>query len=138
MSGSRVVMGVVALLCGALVGDVSFADRDHWRRDRPSRSHQSHFSIGLGFGAPLFSPWYYAPPPNYYYYYPPTYYPPPLVSVPAQPPVYIEQGVSQAGSSPGSNYWYYCHDPKGYYPYVEQCPAGWQRVSPVPPPPAGN
>ena len=30
--------------------------------------------------------------------------------------------------------WYYCEDPKGYYPYIRECPTGWQRVSPVPPP----
>jgi hypothetical protein len=30
------------------------------------------------------------------------------------------------------NYWYYCEDPKGYYPYVTECPDGWMKV--VPPP----
>jgi hypothetical protein len=29
-----------------------------------------------------------------------------------------------------TNYWYYCPDPEGYYPDVEECPDGWQRVAP--------
>jgi hypothetical protein len=27
----------------------------------------------------------------------------------------------------GPNYWYYCQDPEGYYPDVSDCPNGWQR-----------
>jgi hypothetical protein len=29
-----------------------------------------------------------------------------------------------------TNYWYYCQDPEGYYPDVDECPDGWQRVAP--------
>jgi hypothetical protein len=32
-------------------------------------------------------------------------------------------------------YWYYCQNPQGYYPYVKQCPNGWMKVVPSPPPP---
>jgi hypothetical protein len=28
----------------------------------------------------------------------------------------------------GSQTWYYCSDPAGYYPYVTQCNTGWQAV----------
>ena len=28
----------------------------------------------------------------------------------------------------GSQYWYYCSDPPGYYPYVTQCNVQWQPV----------
>jgi hypothetical protein len=31
-------------------------------------------------------------------------------------------------------FWYYCEHPKGYYPYVSQCPSGWRAVSPTPAP----
>ena len=31
---------------------------------------------------------------------------------------------------PQTNYWYYCQDPEGYYPNVEECPDGWQQVVP--------
>jgi hypothetical protein len=87
--------------------------------------------IGIGFGFPLYGPGYYVPPP---YYYPPAYYYPPVV--PQTPPVYIEQGAPYAPSvsQPTQGSWYYCADSKSYYPYVKECPGGWQRVSPEPPP----
>jgi hypothetical protein len=44
------------------------------------------------------------------------------------PPVYQEQPQPQTAQQ----YWYYCQDPQGYYPYVQQCPRGWQPVSPTP------
>jgi hypothetical protein len=30
----------------------------------------------------------------------------------------------------GSNYWYYCQNPAGYYPAVQTCPSGWLQVVP--------
>ena len=36
-------------------------------------------------------------------------------------------------SEPQQSYWYYCQDPQGYYPYVRNCPGGWQQVLPTPP-----
>ena len=51
-------------------------------------------------------------------------YQPPVVVIPAPP------------TPP--QYWYYCADPAGYYPYVAQCRVNWQRVpataQPAPPP----
>ena len=87
--------------------------------------------IGIYLGVP-FGPWYYPPP----YYYPPAYYAP--VVVQQQPQVYVEQpqvAVVPAApvATPPSNYWYYCATAKGYYPYVKECPGGWQKVSPQPP-----
>jgi hypothetical protein len=31
-----------------------------------------------------------------------------------------------------SYYWYYCEDPAGYYPYIQQCNVEWQAVPPTP------
>lgn len=28
-------------------------------------------------------------------------------------------------------YWYYCEDPQGYYPYVQQCNGPWEPVPPT-------
>jgi len=42
-----------------------------------------------------------------------------------------------ANPSPGyapPQYWAYCQSPEGYYPYVQDCPGGWIRVPPTPPP----
>jgi hypothetical protein len=77
-----------------------------------------HGHVGVFIGAPW--PWFYPP----YYYYPP------VVTVPASPPVYIEQG----GAAPETQYWYYCDQGQGYYPYVKECPGGWKKVVPSPPP----
>ena len=95
--------------------------------------HQGgHARVGVYIGGPgyWYSPYYYPP---YYAPYYPAYAYPPVVVAPAAPPVYIEQSApaqppvqSQAQSQ--SNWWYYCADTKTYYPYIKECPAGWQRV----------
>ena len=91
-----------------------------------------HFGprVGVGFvlAAPFFWPGYYYPAP----YYDPYFYPP-LVAAPYAPPTeYIEQGVTPAAPPQSQAMWYYCAEPEGYYPYVQQCPGGWQVVSPTP------
>ena len=43
---------------------------------------------------------------------------------PAQAREYVQQ----------TDYWYYCTDPEGYYPYLEDCPTGWLQVVPKSPP----
>jgi len=58
----------------------------------------------------------------------PPYYAAPPVVVQQQPPVYAEP-------EPGQNYWYYCQNPQGYYPYVNNCPGGWMKVVPPTNPP---
>jgi hypothetical protein len=88
-----------------------------------------HVGVGVVVGGPVWwgGPWYY--PPYYGYGYPPYYYPPTVVSAPAQ---YVEQGGAEAGGPAQQGYWYYCTDSKTYYPYVKECPGGWQRVAPRP------
>ncbi len=93
---------------------------------------------GVRFGVVVGGPGYYYPPPYYYgapYDYPPYYYPPVVVQQ-QQPTVYVEQPQAQAPEQQAAgNYWYYCAGSKTYYPYVKDCPAGWQRVTPQPPSP---
>lgn len=86
----------------------------------------SHLSLGFTFGVPL--GYYYYPPP--YYYYPPAYYPPAAVLQPP-PAVYVERSdvVPETAGT-----WFFCKDSNSYYPYVKQCPGGWQRVPAQPPP----
>lgn len=91
----------------------------------PALAHHrgGHAHFGVFIGAPFY-PWYYPP-----YYYPP------VVTVPAAPTTYIEQGSPQAAPAPQpQGYWYYCDESKTYYPYVKECPGGWRRVTPQPPP----
>ena len=95
------------------------------------RHHHRHGHIGLyfGLGVPLAGwGWYGAP------YYPYYYYPPTNVVVVPQPQTYIQQDAPAAPAAPApqAGYWYYCADAQAYYPYVKECPAGWQRVTPQP------
>lgn len=82
--------------------------------------------VGFGFGFPVVpAPWYYAPPPVVYAPPPVVYAPPPVMVAPPPQPTYLSQ--------PTQN-WYYCDNPKGYYPYVASCNGPWR---PVPAQPAG-
>lgn len=110
-------------LLGLAISGSAFADR----------GGHDHFGVGILVG-PAYGPWYY--PRGYY----PPYYPPPVIVAPP-PPVYLEQqqvapapaaAASPMASAP-ANAWYYCAAANGYYPYVAQCPGGWQAVSPQPP-----
>jgi hypothetical protein len=69
--------------------------------------------VAVGIGVPLFLPYYAYPPPV-------VYAPPPVY---AAPPVMIAQPTQ---------YWYYCDNPAGYYPYVPSCPTPWRQVTPQP------
>lgn len=77
------------------------------------------FGLGYGLGA---YPYGYGG----YGYSPPAV----IVAPPPAPTTYIQQApvVQQAQT----NYWHYCSNPQGYYPYVKQCPGGWQLVPPTP------
>jgi hypothetical protein len=93
-------------------------------------AHGGHYRGHGGYGFGFYSgfPW-----PFYYPFYPPYYtYPPAIVTVPAPPQVYIQRDSRQTAPQRPANYWYYCRDPDGYYPYVRQCPGGWQQVAPLP------
>lgn len=97
-----------------------------------------HFSLGINLGYPGFYGGY-----GGYGFYDPFFYPPfyggypvvvpiaPPVVVPPTPPVYIQQQMP-AVTQPQTQYWYYCINPEGYYPYVKQCPGGWLHVDPRP------
>jgi hypothetical protein len=91
---------------------------------------------GGGHGGGNFNVWFgpgWGWDPFFYPYYP--YYP----SYPAyQPPVVIQQPEQYVVPEPQpqqTSYWYYCQNPKGYYPYVKRCPGGWMKVVPSPGPP---
>ncbi len=84
--------------------------------------HGGHVGVGVWVG-PGWGPWgpYY---PSYPYY--PYYAAPPVVVAPQQPDTYVQPEQQKEEPS----YWYYCPDPKGYYPYVKKCPKGWIKVVP--------
>jgi hypothetical protein len=85
-----------------------------------------HGRVGVFVGPGVWwgGPWWWGPGYPYYdypgYSYP--YYAPPVYVQPQPPP---QQPY----------YWYYCQNPQGYYPYVQQCPNGWMQVVPPASPP---
>jgi len=122
------IASIAALLLASVAADHAWADRGypgHPYRGYPHGGYRSSVGVGIVLG-PVWSPWYYPAP----YYYPP--YPP--VVIERTPPVYIEQAApAPAPEATQINYWYYCGASRAYYPYVKECPSGWQRVSPQPP-----
>jgi hypothetical protein len=127
---------VLAMLIGSATSGVVWADRGFHSGGHFSGGH--HFGgranfgvfIGPGFGWP----WYYGP------YYSPNYYYPPVVM--SGPQVYVEEEnvvsapaprLSAPAQAPGS-WWYFCQKTQSYYPYVKECPGGWQKVAPQPAP----
>jgi len=133
---------LLALTATLLSSGVALADRGHGHGGGHWRGNVGIY-VGPGFGPyyprPYYAPYYGDP---YYYGYPPAYYPAPIVVTPAQPPVYIERAPqvqeqaqeTPSPSAPAQDYfWYHCDKPEGYYPYIKECPQGWQKVTPEPP-----
>ena len=73
---------------------------------------------GLGFGYGLGYPYPYAPL---------------VINAEPLPQVLIQQdpliGVETLIEKP-TNYWYYCTQPPGYFPYVQNCSQVWMKVVP--------
>lgn len=130
MKNNKLLCGLI-LLAGVTVSGLAAADPRHGGHGYGGHGHRHG---GSSFGFYLGIPYPYDPYPYYSpYRYP--YYPPVVtVPVPTQPPVYIEQGDVAAPAAADNYYWYHCDRPEGYYPYVKQCPGGWERVNPTPPP----
>jgi hypothetical protein len=92
--------------------------------------HHGRTRVFIGGSYWVGPPPFWGPAPWYprYYYGGPVYYGPPPAFV--QPSVgYIQRGHEE------SDYWYYCDNPQGYYPYVKSCPGGWMKVVPETVPP---
>jgi len=100
-------------------------DRGH------AHGHGGNVRFGISLGFPVYAPRYYPAP--YYAYPAPVYAYSPVVMAPASPPVYVERSPAQAAAAQAQGDWYYCATSKAYYPYVGECPAGWQRVPAQPP-----
>lgn len=124
------------LVAGVAAPEAVWADRG-----RSIRHHGHAPRVGIHIGVPLYWSW---PWPHYGYAlpyppYPPYYVYPPVIR--EAPPIYIEREDGRdterdrAGEerSSADGYWYYCDRPDGYYPYVRECPGGWERVAPRPP-----
>jgi hypothetical protein len=86
-----------------------------------------HGGWGWGVGVGFYDPWW----PGYYPgYYPYSYYAEPPVTVIQQAPVV----QAPAPVAPATPTYYYCDNPAGYYPYVQQCTQPWRPVAAQPAP----
>lgn len=113
-----------------------------WARGGHGHRH-SHLNLGISVGG--YYPGFYGSgiygPGSYGYrsygydpfFYRPYYSYPQTVVVPVTPPVYIQQEQPRPIQPQANNYWHYCQNPEGYYPYVKSCPGGWLQVAPQPP-----
>jgi len=78
----------------------------------------------------IYAPPVYAPVPVQPYYVEQTYISPPVTALPLPPPT---MGQYQPQEIAGGQWWYFCRKPAGYYPFIRECPSGWEKVSPTPP-----
>ena len=128
------VLALAVILAGAVAAGPAFASKGgsgkggrsgvHHGRSHAG-GHHGHIRSSAAFGAvvaPAFWPWWnYSP-----YYYPP-------VAMASAPPVeYIERS-EQEGRMDEQQYWLYCAKAQAYFPYVAECPEGWERVPATPP-----
>lgn len=88
-------------------------DLDAWRHGRWRHERHNGVRAWWWFSGGL---WYFYPRPVYPY---PDPYIPPYAVIP--PPV----------DAPPA-YWYYCRNPRGYYPYVPRCYGYWHKVPAAP------
>lgn len=137
---------IIALLALVATNDAVWARGGHHHHHGGGHHYgghghrHNHLNLGISMGGYYNNPAFWGS--GFYGYrsygYPgtffnaPIYNYPPAVRVPATPPVYIQQEQPRP-VQPRANYWYYCQNPEGYYPYVKACPGGWLQVAPQPP-----
>ena len=138
-------MCLIIVLFGLALHDAVWArgghGGGHHHGGHGHRHHHLNYGINVGgyypglYGSGFYGPGFYGyrsygyPDPFFnrpFYNYPPT------VVVPVTPPVYIQQEQPRPVQQQ-TNYWHYCRNPEGYYPYVKSCPDGWLQVAPQPP-----
>lgn len=163
MTASGFLLTALMLLAGAALaapprhGSYPGGTHGHWYG--PSVRFTYGGPYWGGWGWPVV-PWpgvyassFYYTPGYAYGYVPPHYvYGPPGVVASTGGVVYVEREAgtvstqqpapapppaarSPAAPAPpaGTQWWYLCSSPRGAYPYVRECPGGWERVPAVPP-----
>jgi hypothetical protein len=102
--------------------------------------HGGHRHGGGGYGGVIVaSPFPGGPSPNPY----PSPYPGPFpgpnpIPYPGPGP-YPSSGSAEPGDyRPLPTAWFFCDDPRGFYPYVKTCTHDWRAVAITPPPPGSG
>ena len=137
MRTRRKWVGIIVVLATLLLSSAGpgYAWRGGWHGGHGWGGPRVGIGIGIGpFWGPYWGPYWggYWRPYAYPYAYPYGYAYPPVVAAPSTQ-VYIQPPPQASVQPPPSASWYYCDNPRGYYPYVQQCPGGWRAVAPTPP-----
>ncbi len=98
----------------------------------PAFAGRTH--VGVYFGVP-FNLFYYPPVYVTPYGYCAGYFCPPVVVAPpvVVQPVPVPAPAQAQPAQPSQGTWYYCKGADKYYPYVQECPGGWEHVPATPP-----
>ena len=93
-----------------------------------------HTAVGFYLGWPYLGGWGWP----YYYDYYGGYYDPYYARdrYPYTDHTIVQYSAPAPPAAPDA--YYYCADPQGYYPYVQNCSGGWQSVPTAPPPSWAN
>ncbi|MCC7311285.1 MAG: hypothetical protein IT510_08600 [Sulfuritalea sp.] len=122
----------ILILCGTLAnGSAMAGHRVH--KHGHGHVHGPIVHFGFSYGFPVHLPLYFPAP---VYSFPRYAFPAPVQVYPSAvirhypSPVYIEQSIAPLETAPpqAQHEWHYCADSRMYYPYVRDCPGGWQRV----------
>lgn len=136
---SRALFGTAALAIMLALPGAALAGRDGaWRGHGYSARHEfgawrsGHWRHSWHDGR---LGWWWVVGPSWYFYSRPVY-PYPRYAGPAYPPyagrIIVERPAMPLGAPPAQS-WYYCDDPKGYYPYIRSCRGDWRAVPVTPP-----
>jgi hypothetical protein len=131
IASAFVLLTVVSTSCAADERDHrrGYERHDGWRGD----IHRFHeYDLGLWRGGRWFHGrhdgrfgwWWIAG--GFWYFYPSPVYP--------YPDPYVPPGAAAPLPGVPQQYWYYCANPAGYYPYVGRCATVWQAVPSNSPP----
>lgn len=144
------LLGALALAVPAKAAPPSGGSQHHFEGghgDFHGNFRHDHDRGGFGFGG-FWDPWWGWGPADYWggypypYYYPPYpyAYPDPAYYAPPAGPAPQAQAAAptQFTGAPPQQFWYYCDNPQGYYPYVQNCGAAWRQVAATPPTGSGN
>jgi hypothetical protein len=108
---------VIRILLALSVAVLALPSESAWAQRRGGFHHRHHTVVvgAFFFGAPIW----------YSYHYPPYYYGPYYEASSAPPSIYVEKFEGAPAANSGE---IYCPSLGGYYPDVQECPVGWQRV----------
>lgn len=85
---------------------------------------------GYGYGGAWRGNWVGA---SYYGGYPAAYYAPPVAYAPPVVAYIAPPQPLVLASQPQPAVWYFCEATNNYFPYVQECPTGWQTQAANPP-----